>query len=102
MPGCPAGLLCRHGELAVVPWPGLHAGVRIGGDRAEILQGTGDVVAPLPDRMLSRAKLQRREHQDIDRQPGRHADADVDQPVGDVVHRLIAAEEQREQRVKVT
>jgi hypothetical protein len=34
-----------HGELAVVPWPGPHAGVRIGGDRAEILQGAADVVA---------------------------------------------------------
>ena len=66
--------------------------------RAEVLQGRGDDVAPLPDRMLGRAKLQRREHQDIDRQPGRHSDADVDQPVADVGNRLMAAEEQREQR----
>jgi hypothetical protein len=53
---------------------------------------------PLPDRMLGRAKLQRREHQDVHRQPGRHADADVDHPVGYITHRMIVAEEQREQR----
>ena len=34
----------------------------------------------------------------IDRQPGHHSDAEVDHPVGDVVNRLMAAEEQREQR----
>ena len=98
VPGGQTGLLGRHGQLAVVPWPGLHAGVRFGGSSAQILQGTGDVFAPLPDRMLGRAELQRREHQDVDRHPGRHADADVDHPVRDVGKGLVAAEQQGEQR----
>jgi hypothetical protein len=42
--------------------------------------------------------LQRREHQDVDRHSGRHADADVDHPVRDVGKRLVAAEQKREQR----
>jgi hypothetical protein len=57
---------------------------------AEVFQRAGDVITPLPDRVLSRAQLQRREQDDIDRKPGRHADADVDHPVSDVAERLIA------------
>ena len=54
VPGGPAGLLCRHGQLAVVPRPGLHAGVRFGGGGAEILQGTGSGMASREDHTRSR------------------------------------------------
>ena len=99
VPGRRAGPLRRLAELPVVPWPGLNVetGIRIGGRAAEILQRAGDALPPLPDRVLGRPQLQRREHQDVDGEPGGHADADVDHPVRDVVERLIAAEEQDEQ-----
>jgi len=48
--------------------------------------------------VLSRAQLQRWEQRHIDRQPGRHADADVDHPVSDIAKRLIAAQQEHEKR----
>lgn len=87
-----------------MPRPGLDAsasvgvGVQVGGRAAEILQRPGDALTPLPDRVLGRAQLQRREHHDVDGEAGGHADADVDHPVRDVVQRLMAAEEKHEQR----
>jgi hypothetical protein len=53
--------------------------------------------APSPDRVLGGAKLQRREDRDIHRKPGRHSDADLDQPVCDIVRRLVTAEQEHEQ-----
>ena len=52
------------------------------------------VLAELPDRVLGWAQLKRREHQDIDREPGDHPDAYVDQPGSEIVQRLVAAYQQ--------
>ena len=78
--------------------PGLPRGVLAGRRGGQVVQGGGDIITPLPDRVLGWAQLQGREHQDIDREPGDHPDTHVDQPGGEIVQRLVAAYQQHEQR----
>ena len=47
--------------------------------------------------MLGWAQLQRGEQQGIDREPGDHPNAHVDQSGGEIVQRLVAAYQQHEQ-----
>ena len=83
--------------IMLVPRPGLPRGVQAGRRVSQVVQGGGDVITPLPDRVLGGAQLQRREHQDIDREPGDHPDTDIDQPGGEIMQRLVAAYQQHEQ-----
>jgi hypothetical protein len=80
-----------------MPWPGWPRGSPAGRRAGQVVQGGGDIITPLPDRVLGWAQLQRREHQDIDHEPDDHPDAHVDQPGGEIVQRLVAAYQQHEQ-----
>ena len=92
-----AGLLRRTAELPVMPRPGQPRGIPAGRRAGQVVQGGGDIITPLPDRVLRWSQLQRREHQDVDREPDDHPNAHVDQPGGEIAQRLVAAYQQHEQ-----